>query len=72
MIFKLTRHLMANKVFGVSERLYSSPAKPYKMAGEAVGLNLKTVLNALENFAPKQLSESWDNTGLLVEPFTPR
>ncbi|CAH2074135.1 unnamed protein product, partial [Iphiclides podalirius] len=29
----------------------------------------KTVL---ENFAPKKLSESWDNTGLLVQPYSPR
>ncbi|CAG4909407.1 unnamed protein product [Colias eurytheme] len=35
-------------------------------------LHLSEVIAALENFAPKALSESWDNTGLLVEPYTPR
>ncbi|CAF4773493.1 unnamed protein product [Pieris macdunnoughi] len=33
---------------------------------------IRHVLAALEKFAPKSLSESWDNTGLLVEPYTPR
>ncbi|KAJ8722776.1 hypothetical protein PYW07_003956 [Mythimna separata] len=40
--------------------------------GEKVGVPLKRVTSALENFAPQQLSESWDNTGLLVEPYTAR
>lgn len=40
--------------------------------GENVGMPLGKVIKALENFAPKELSESWDNTGLLVEPYTPR
>lgn len=40
--------------------------------GEGVGLPLNKVLSTLENFAPKELAESWDNTGLLVEPYTPR
>lgn len=32
------------------------------------GIKLKTVINYLESFAPKSLSEKWDNTGLLLEP----
>ncbi|XP_026329477.1 NIF3-like protein 1 isoform X2 [Hyposmocoma kahamanoa] len=40
--------------------------------GEGVGVPLSKILSTLENFAPKLLAESWDNTGLLVEPYTPR
>ncbi|KAM3963403.1 NIF3-like protein 1 [Aphomia sociella] len=40
--------------------------------GENSGVSLKNVISVLENFAPKELSESWDNTGLLLEPYTPR
>ncbi|CAG5012835.1 unnamed protein product [Parnassius apollo] len=39
---------------------------------EGAGLKLTEVLTELENFAPKQLSESWDNTGLLLQPYTQR
>ncbi|CAK1552117.1 unnamed protein product [Leptosia nina] len=35
-------------------------------------VKLNDVLSALEKFAPKSLSETWDNTGLLLEPYTPR
>ncbi|XP_022120157.2 NIF3-like protein 1 isoform X2 [Pieris rapae] len=35
-------------------------------------ITIHQVLATLEKFAPKSLSESWDNTGLLVEPYTPR
>lgn len=46
---------------------------PSKMAnGEVQGVSLNIVLSKLENFAPKRLSEGWDNTGLLVEPYTSR
>ncbi|KAI5103114.1 NIF3-like protein 1, partial [Silurus meridionalis] len=31
-------------------------------------MDLKTVLEVLEQFAPLSLAESWDNVGLLVEP----
>nr|XP_034840063.1 NIF3-like protein 1 [Maniola hyperantus] len=41
-------------------------------SGENTGIKLNDVISALEKFAPKQLSESWDNTGLLTEPYTPR
>lgn len=40
--------------------------------GEKIGVPLKKVTTVLENHASKQLSESWDNTGLLVEPYTAR
>lgn len=42
------------------------------MSEEKNGVKLNDVISVLEKFAPKQLSESWDNTGLLVEPYTPR
>ncbi|XP_041977823.1 NIF3-like protein 1 [Aricia agestis] len=41
-------------------------------AGMRGEVKLTDAISALEKFAPKQLSESWDNTGLLVEPYTPR
>ncbi|XP_023950541.1 NIF3-like protein 1 isoform X2 [Bicyclus anynana] len=41
-------------------------------SGENMGIKLTEVVAALEKFAPKHLSEQWDNTGLLVEPYTPR
>ncbi|XP_075969474.1 cytosolic iron-sulfur assembly component 1 isoform X2 [Anticarsia gemmatalis] len=52
-------------------RPYTSSAATKMSTGDN-GVSLKKVTAALENFAPKQLSESWDNTGLLVEPYTPR
>ncbi|XP_053626022.1 NIF3-like protein 1 isoform X2 [Plodia interpunctella] len=42
------------------------------MAGDNIGLPLNNVITVLEDFAPQELSESWDNTGLLVEPHSPR
>ena len=36
----------------------------------SVGVDLKSIINFLKSFAPVNLSESWDNTGLLVEPST--
>ncbi|KPJ01817.1 PREDICTED: NIF3-like protein 1 isoform X3 [Papilio xuthus] len=39
---------------------------------EGNGFMLAEVINTLEEFAPKVLSESWDNTGLLVQPYTTR
>ncbi|XP_062388535.1 NIF3-like protein 1 [Sardina pilchardus] len=35
-------------------------------------MDLKEVLNVLEQLAPLSLAESWDNVGLLVEPSKPR
>ncbi|KAK6626766.1 hypothetical protein RUM44_009243 [Polyplax serrata] len=36
------------------------------------GVDLKNIVNFLESFASVSLAEKWDNTGLLVEPITPR
>lgn len=36
------------------------------------GVSLKSVLDFLESFAPKALAEDWDNTGLLIEPQSPK
>lgn len=33
------------------------------------GQKLATVVKELENFAPVKLAESWDNVGLLIEPY---
>lgn len=35
-------------------------------------MDLKEVLDILEQLAPLSLAESWDNVGLLVEPSKPR
>ncbi|XP_013186585.2 NIF3-like protein 1 isoform X2 [Amyelois transitella] len=45
---------------------------PKMTTGDSTGLTLYNVISVLEDFAPKDLSESWDNTGLLVEPYSPR
>lgn len=71
MIFKLGRHILSRSCKNLV-RANSSCATPKMSTGEKVGVPLKNVLCALEAFAPKALSESWDNTGLLVEPYTPR
>lgn len=69
MIFKLGRFIQSNKAS--IARFYSSTS--LKMStGEKEGISLEKVVAALENFAPKALAESWDNTGLLIEPYTPR
>ncbi|XP_077302911.1 NIF3-like protein 1 [Arctopsyche grandis] len=36
------------------------------------GLPLQSVIKCLKEFAPLSLSETWDNTGVLIEPYTPR
>ena len=35
-------------------------------------MKLKTFIQQLEEIAPPELAESWDNTGLLIEPLKPR
>ncbi|CAN9509068.1 unnamed protein product [Ophioblennius macclurei] len=40
--------------------------------GSANRMDLKDVLQVLEQLAPLSLAESWDNVGLLVEPSKPR
>lgn len=52
-------------------RFYTS-STAIKMSTGDSGVALSTVTSALETFAPKKLSESWDNTGLLIEPYTAR
>lgn len=39
---------------------------------EIVNMDLKSVVEKLNFFAPLRLAESWDNVGLLIEPHTPR
>lgn len=51
---------------------YSYCTIPKMSTGEGAGVPLNKVLSTLENFAPKVLAASWDNTGLLVEPYSPR
>lgn len=65
MILKLGKYLLLRKEY---IRFSSS----IMSTGGNCGVSLTKVISALENFAPKQLSENWDNTGLLVEPYTPR
>jgi dinuclear metal center YbgI/SA1388 family protein len=35
-------------------------------------MNLKTFIQTLESIAPPELAETWDNTGLLIEPLNAR
>jgi dinuclear metal center YbgI/SA1388 family protein len=35
-------------------------------------MNLKTFIRYIEEIAPPELAEDWDNTGLLIEPLKPR
>ncbi|XP_047988279.1 NIF3-like protein 1 isoform X2 [Leguminivora glycinivorella] len=58
----------------VFPKFYSISASIKMSMGEReiTGLTLGKVVSVLEDFAPKSLAESWDNTGLLVEPYTPR
>ncbi len=35
-------------------------------------MKLKTLMHCLEEIAPLELAEEWDNPGLLIEPLTPR
>lgn len=69
MILTVGKHIFSQKNL---RRLYTTSANLKMSTGERVGLPLKKVTTVLENFASKQLSESWDNTGLLVEPYTAR
>lgn len=68
MIFNLARTVTSNKVFLAK---HYSTVLP-NMSGRNIGISLDKVICILEKFAPKHFSESWDNTGLLVEPFTKR
>lgn len=67
MILTVGKHIFSQKNL---KRFYTTATK--MSTGENVGVPLQKVTAVLETFAPKQLSESWDNTGLLVQPYTPR
>lgn len=67
MLFKLPGIILGK---GVHICKYSTTIS--SRVGKTMSLQLSEVLSALEAFAPKSLSESWDNTGLLVQPYTPR
>lgn len=36
------------------------------------GVSLQKVITELEELAPLKYAESWDNVGLLIEPYTPK
>ncbi|KAM9424282.1 NIF3-like protein 1 isoform 2-T2 [Pholidichthys leucotaenia] len=62
-----------------SNRHVSAPPCPsvpasssHRLACSAAVMELKEVLQVLEQLAPLSLAESWDNVGLLVEPSNPR
>ncbi|XP_013146281.1 PREDICTED: NIF3-like protein 1 isoform X2 [Papilio polytes] len=54
------------------KRFFSFAVNQKMSNSEGNGITLAEVINTLEDFAPKALSESWDNTGLLVQPYTER
>lgn len=68
MTFTIRKYFLNQNNF----KRYISTAKIKMSTGDNIGVTLKKVTTVLENFAPKKLSESWDNTGLLVEPYTAR
>lgn len=39
---------------------------------QSPNMNLGDVIVKLNEFAPISLAESWDNVGLLIEPYTPK
>lgn len=54
----------------IKHYFYSTSAS--EMSHKAkTGVSLQSVVCVLEDFAPQKFSESWDNTGLLLEPYTP-
>ncbi|CAD0196736.1 unnamed protein product [Chrysodeixis includens] len=69
MIFTLGKYILRQNNL---KRFITSSANIKMSTGDNVGVPLKKVTSVLENFASKKLAESWDNTGLLVEPYTAR
>lgn len=68
MFFQLGRHILKSR--NSRNHLFTHFIK---MSTEKFcAVSLEKVVTELEKFAPKELAESWDNTGLLVEPYTPR
>lgn len=59
-----------NRTASIISNSSSTAASPFvrKMAGAA----LNVVVEKLNEFAPENLAEKWDNVGLLIEPFTKR
>lgn len=51
-----------------STKVFSTSPIVRKMAGIA----LAVIVEKLNEFAPENLAEKWDNVGLLIEPFTKR
>lgn len=69
-MLKIGKFLVANTAY---IRAYCSNTGFAKMSAEInPGVSVSRVISALENFAPNALAEGWDNTGLLVEPYTHR
>ena len=46
--------------------------RSYFMPPTIQAMKLKTFIDFLEEIAPPELAEEWDNTGLLIEPIKPR
>ncbi|KAK0171092.1 hypothetical protein PV328_008854 [Microctonus aethiopoides] len=44
----------------------------HRKMSNSIGLPLRTVIEALNNFANVSLAASWDNVGLLIEPSEPK
>lgn len=44
----------------------------YQVIRKMAGVALSVVVEKLNEFAPENLAEKWDNVGLLIEPFTKR
>lgn len=70
MLLKIGKLLSGKK--SILKSFYTVSASTKMSTGELTGVKLTKVVSVLEEFAPKNLAESWDNTGLLVEPYTPR
>lgn len=70
MLLKIGK-LLSGKT-SILKNFYTVSASTKMSTGELTGVKLTKVVSVLEEFAPKNLAESWDNTGLLVEPYTPR
>lgn len=74
----LLSRIILNNTINLSSHKFKTFAFNYSIAnlpkmGDAnkKGLPLKTVLSHLEEFAPSKSAESWDNTGLLIDPMDP-
>lgn len=61
MIFKRTLYRNLANLYNKSAQKMSSNTK----------FDLKNIVTKLEEFAPIKYAETWDNVGLLIEPYTP-